>query len=387
VRQLNILHVTWSGDLAGMLTDIVSVQRHDADLRIQVCFGTRGKGFFYEKIEKMGIPVIHLGMTKKYALLSNIAGGIRLRSFISEDKFDIIHFQEAMLAFPFLAAALNRRGTKIIVHNRGEFHLSDQSYQWIGQQIKKVAYRFLVGPLVHTIIANSYFTAQKTPLFGIYRKKILVIHNAINHSIIDSIKARRDSIGNRLRRELNIPSEKVILTTVARLVRVKRVDRFIRVIKRLTESHSNIISLVVGDGPLMPELSKLTTNLRCNKNIRFLGWREDAKEIISASDIFILPSCGEAFGISAIEAICLNVPTFVFADGGGVTKVIKQMKNGFVAKDEDDMCEKITSLLGDQKLLNERTNSNYKGSLDFDINNYVKKIKDIYLSCPRFKKL
>ncbi|MBC8440365.1 MAG: glycosyltransferase family 4 protein [Deltaproteobacteria bacterium] len=380
MQKIKILHITWSADKAGMLTDIISVQKEDPALTIDVCFGTMEGGMFYKKIRAMGIKPFVLGMRSKYNPIANLLGAYRLRKIITKKNYDIIHLQEAILPFPFLVATSTSLNTKIILHNRGEFHLADSFLQYLGQQLKKLVYKILVGSRVHRIICNSQFAVNRTPITKKHKNKMIVIYNAIDLTVIERVLTDKAKYRLQLRKELGVSEDTFIISVVARLVMVKRIDRFIRAFANVCLKNKHVLGLIVGDGPMRRNLEKSVKSIECNDRISFLGHRMDAKEILAGSDISVLPSTGEAFGISALEALALNVPVLVFKDVGGPTEFIVDGENGFIVKDEKDLITKINLLLNDNTLLTNLSRGINIQKEDFDITFYTEKIKQVYAS-------
>jgi glycosyltransferase involved in cell wall biosynthesis len=323
-----------------MLTDLVTVQSSDPGLVLDVCFGTREKGIFAEKIGHLGICPSVLGMRSRYSPLENLKGGMWLRRIIRAGNYDIIHLQEALIPFPFLAAVSSSRA-KVVIHSRGEFNVTETFRQRVGQALKKAVYRLLVPGRVDRIICNSHFTMGKTPLAPCHISKAEVLYNAIDLARIGRISEEREELRRKLCREQGLASDTCIVTVVARLVEFKRIDRFIRSFSTAIRENPHLIALLVGDGPLRERLEQKVSILGLSGRIRLLGHRPDAKEITASSDLFVLPSAGEAFGIAALEAVALRVPVALFADAGGPLEFVREGVNGYVVADESELSRRI----------------------------------------------
>ncbi len=109
-----------------------------------------------------------------------------------------------------------------------------------------------------------------------------------------------------IRSELSTPDDRAVVVTVARLHRDKGLDRFIDAV-----AATGAEGWICGDGPLLHELSKRAEGT----GVRLLGYRDDVAEILSAADVFALPSVGEAYGIAVVEAISAGLPVVVSATG------------------------------------------------------------------------
>jgi glycosyltransferase involved in cell wall biosynthesis len=373
MSKIKVLHVTWSADKAGMLTDLVSVQSRDPQLELDVCFGTRGKGIFAEQMERIGIRPRILGMGSRYSPMENLKGGLRLRRLIREGQYDIIHLQEAMIPCPFLAAVSSSRA-KIVIHNRGEFNVTETFRQRVGQALKRSAYRLLVPGRVGRIICNSRFTMGKTPLAPMPLSKVEVLYNAIDLAWIGRLSEEREELRRKLFREQKLAGDARIVTVVARLVEFKRIDRFVRAFSTAARENPCLTALIVGDGPLRESLEQEVSLSGLAGRIRLLGHRPDAKEITAASDLFVLPSSGEAFGIAALEAIALRVPVVLFADAGGPLEFVREGVNGHIVANEAELSRWIIESGGRTTTLNPPGDE----EIVHDIGGYARRIREIY---------
>ena len=275
---------------------------------------------------------------------------------------------------PFLVVVLFSNNAKILLHNRGEFNYTETISQKLAQFVKKIFYALIVPHNVDCLICNSHFTVQNTPNLPFNKPYTEVLFNAIDFSVINTIKNQRAELRQKLCNELNIDKNACIVSVVARLVEFKRIDRFIDALSKARHDAPNIQALIVGEGPLRKTLQKQVTTLGLSDSVKFLGYRTDAKEITGSSDLFVLPSEGEAFGISALEAVALGVPVLLFSDAGGPTEFVTGNVTGFVADTVEDMALKIRSFYKNKLSIT----PNNKGIDQFSIDYYCNKIKLLY---------
>lgn len=377
-RKIRVFHLTWSGDLAGMLWDIIRTQHRDPELELHVAFGTRGKGVFFDQIRSLGIETFSLGMKKKYSPLCNLAGAWRLRRILQNNHYDIIHLQEAILPFPFWSASASGPGTAVILHNRGEFNFTRGWGAALGQGMKKWIYRLIVGKRIDRLVCNSRYSAGQTPLSKKMGRKFVVLHNAIDMAKMTTIARDKDRLRGALRAELELREEDCVFAVVARLVQFKRIERFIRAFALALQEGTRVWAVIAGDGPDRENLETLTRQLGCSGHIRFLGFRKDAKEIVAGSDLFVLPSSGEAFGNAALEALSLGTPTVVFRDAGGPMEFIEEGKNGFVVADEAALTHTLTMFAKDGQMRQMFREQPLIDKNHYAIESYVERIKTLY---------
>jgi glycosyltransferase involved in cell wall biosynthesis len=129
------------------------------------------------------------------------------------------------------------------------------------------------------------------------------------------------------RRLLGLPSDELVVMLIARLVPIKRVDRFIEIATNVTERHSGVTFAIAGDGPLIRDLRTAAGHL--GSRMRFLGWRPDVEVVHAASDVALLCSDNEGMPVSLIEAALAGVPA-VTTRVGSAAEVVIHGKTGFV---------------------------------------------------------
>jgi len=172
---------------------------------------------------------------------------------------------------------------------------------------------------------------------------IRVIPNFIDASIT----CRRD-VGS-LRARL-APNGEPIVIHVSNFRPVKRTPLVIEVFARVRRETSARL-LMVGDGPDLAEASRLAKALGVDRDVDFLGVQDQVVPLLSAADVFLLPSAQESFGLAALEAMACEVPV-VASRVGGLPEVIEDGVSGFLhpLDDLDGMARSTLRLLTDRAL-------------------------------------
>ena len=108
--------------------------------------------------------------------------------------------------------------------------------------------------------------------------------------------------------------------------------------------------MLVGDGPDRSESERLARELGIFEDVRFLGKQTLLSEILSASDLMLMPSQSESFGLSALEAMSCSVPV-VSSSTGGLPELVVHGETGYVAElgDVQRMAKYAIELLGDER--------------------------------------
>jgi len=260
-----------------------------------------------------------------------------------EERLDIIHAHYAVphataayLARQILGAANGGRVPRVITTLHGtDITLlgSDRSYSEI------VAFSIERSDGV-TAVSES-LKADTYREFG-QKRDIRVIPNFVN------VEAHSRGDRSALRASLAPAGEKVVIH-VSNFRPVKRVAAVIEIFKRIrAEVPAHL--LMVGDGPDMSEAVRLTRKYGLN-TVRFLGDQEQVVPLLSASDLFLMPSAQESFGLAALEAMACGVPV-IASRVGGVPELVEDGVTGFLCAPEDlaGMASAAVRLLTDQGL-------------------------------------
>jgi N-acetyl-alpha-D-glucosaminyl L-malate synthase BshA len=172
------------------------------------------------------------------------------------------------------------------------------------------------------------------------RRDIRVLPN-----FIDCTAYRRRDVGP-LKDKLAPRGEKILIH-VSNFRPVKRVTAVVEVFAEVKQ-HVPARLLMVGDGPDLVEAHRLARSLNVADDIEFLGEQEQVVPLLSAADVFLLPSVQESFGLAALEAMSCSVPV-VASRVGGLPEVIDDGINGFMHELDDlnGMAASTTRLLTD----------------------------------------
>lgn len=150
------------------------------------------------------------------------------------------------------------------------------------------------------------------------------------------------------RTQLGIPADNQLVTLIARLVPIKRVDRFLRVAHSLAAQRQGVHFLVVGDGELRRALQASPEATGLNGRLTWAGFRRDIPDVCFASDAVVLTSDNEGTPVSLIEAQAAGTPV-VAGRVGGVASVVRDGSGGFVVQPDDErgMANALSRVLDD----------------------------------------
>lgn len=222
------------------------------------------------------------------------------------------------------------------------------------------------------VTAVSHYLRQATcQTFGIC-SNVEVIHNFVNCDIYRS-SPRPDM---RLR---FAPGDEKILIHLSNFRPVKRPCTVIEIFRRVQERLPAVL-LMVGDGPERGRAEWLAHDYGLDERVRFLGKRDNIDELIGASDLLLLPSQNESFGLVALEAMACEVPVVV-SKVGGLPEVVTDGREGFLVdpKDIDGMAQRSIEILSDDALRREMgRNGRQTAKARFCSDEIVRRYEDYY---------
>ena len=202
-------------------------------------------------------------------------------------------------------------------------------------------------------------------------KDIKVIHNFIDFSRFN--KLDKDHFKKAI-----APNGERILTHVSNFRKVKRVEDVILVFKRVYEKIPSKL-LLIGDGPERQNMEALCRELGLCDEIRFLGKQDAVEELLAISDLFLMPSSSESFGLAALEAMACEVPV-VSTNVGGLPEVNIQGKTGFLSAigNVEEMAANAIKLLDNEVLLKEFRQNAFEQAKQFDLKNILPQYEEYY---------
>ena len=204
------------------------------------------------------------------------------------------------------------------------------------------------------------------------KNNISVIYNFIDfekYAIQDKDECKRSTLAN--------DNEKLI-THVSNFRPVKRISDVIKVFHKVQKEIPAKL-LMVGDGPESEKAEKLVCELGIDHKVLFLGNSNEVNKILCFSDLFILPSTTESFGLAALEAMAANTPV-ISTNTGGLPEVNIHGKTGYLSSvgDVDDMAKNAISILSDDNKLEEFKTNAQNFARNFSLDKILPKYEAVY---------
>jgi glycosyltransferase involved in cell wall biosynthesis len=250
-------------------------------------------------------------------------------SVARQETFDVIHAHDWMT---FLAAIQARRATgkPFVAHVHAVEY--DRSGATINPDIFAIE-KLGMEEANHVIAVSHYTRNLILEQYGIPPAKVSVVHNAVSRR-----KAGRVyHVGHKQGRK--------IVLFLGRITFQKGPDYFVEAAARVLEKAPNTTFVMAGVGDMLPRLIERVGQLRIGRNFHFTGFLQghDVERMYAMSDVYVMPSVSEPFGISPLEAMLYDVPVIVSRQAGVNEVLTHALKVDFW--NTDDIADKILALL------------------------------------------
>lgn len=338
----------------------------------EVWVAANGNSAEWEYIEKLGINYINVNFSRSPLSKSNIDAFKQLRSFFNQQDFDLVHVHTPVAAFLTRLAFRNKKKGKILYTAHGfHFFKGAPKKNWlIFYNAEKLARKWTDGIIVMN--SEDYQNALKLG----YRKEEVFFVHGVGVDIPNTPECKRDR--DKLKNELAINSESVIISIIAELNDNKNHEFLLRNWKEITKNCPEAVLLIIGNGENETKLKKYVKNENLS-NIHFLGYRTDVIEILNETDIVTLLSKREGLPRSIMEAMAQKVPCIV-TNTRGLRDLVNNNENGYVIDHNDDKNLKkafITLIKDKEKRINMGERS-YELVQSYDINKVIKEYENVY---------
>lgn len=374
-NKINILYFIPTFDPGGterIVLDLCNLVSPDK-FKVNVCAFYSGE---FEKKMKEGQRVFTLVNGNSYPK-SLVQKGLnflkrvrRLNHILEEESIDIIHTHHLG---PFLHALVASRRGKGIKWLHTEHQKMDVQVKYSKRMLNTCKY-FLKFPDILTGVSevtSSYFYNDAK----VSKDKVFTVLNGVNVNSFSKL-GKRISV----RKELNVSDEELLIGIVGGLRKEKNHQNLIKAFSIVFTSLAKVRLVIVGDGECREELERLVCDLNIGHYVNFLGYRLDIPELMSAFDVYCLPSFYEGMPLSVIEAWAAGKPV-VATDVIGIKELVKNEENGILtpSNNPERLAEGLIRVLTDDKLREKIARNGRKFALEnCTVERMIEKYEDIY---------
>ena len=194
----------------------------------------------------------------------------------------------------------------------------------------------------------------------------------INLSRFEDVQVDR----NAKRREIGIPEDAILLTSVGELIERKNHKLILQALTKI--DNEKIHYMIVGNGPLLSELQDFSKEHNISNRVHFMGYRRDIAELYKASDVCCLPSVHEGLPVALMEAMACGLPAVASRIRGNTDLIEGNGGILFGLNRVDDCCQAVLDVLNSDMIHMGTTNKNRVQN--YSIDKVVMKMKNIYES-------
>jgi len=245
------------------------------------------------------------------------------------EDFDIIHAHDWM-TYPAGVAVATVSGKPLVVHvhstefDRSGEHVNQMIYDIEREGMHRADKIIAVSDFTHNIIISRY---------GIDSKKVEVVHNGAEHN------GSQAWVTNTINK-----NEKLVLF-LGRITMQKGPEYFLQAAKKVLELMDNVKFVMAGSGDMMQRMIEMAAELGIGGKVFFTGFLQgdDVQKIYKMSDLFVMPSVSEPFGLVPLEALNYDVPVIISKQSGVSEVLTHALKVDFW--DIDSIANKIIAVL------------------------------------------
>jgi glycosyltransferase involved in cell wall biosynthesis len=373
-KRIKVLEAIRQGKIGGGETHVLElVSKMDKTVFEPVVLSFT-EGPMVQQLQSLGIEV-HVIETEKGFDRSVWK---RVRDFIRENEFDIVHAHGTRANSNVFAAARRLKLPLIYTVHGWSFH---QDQPLFVKKMRELSERFLTSVSTSTICVSN--SNQNDGIRGWNMKRSVVIYNGINTEKFNPALEYKP-----VRKEFGITDDKTLIGFIVRMTIQKDPVNLIRAMKIVMQKTKDVVLLMVGDGDLKQEVVQLVNEMNLSSNIIFEDFRQDVPDVLNAIDIYCLPSLWEGLPIGVLEAMSMS-KVVIATPVDGTKEIITDMENGIFVpvRDEQKLAEAILMVHYD-KPLQKRVSENAVRTIHqkFSIEEMVKKIENHYISIMNLKR-
>ena len=269
--------------------------------------------------------------------MKNVTAYRQLKKLMEEERFDMVHCHTPMGGvLARLAAHATNTGPVIYTAHGFHFYKGAPLLNWL---IYYLVERWL----------SRYTDVQITINYEDFvRAKHFKAGRVVRiHGVGIDLDQEDGSVREEKRAELGVKPEEVLLLTAGELNKNKNQQMVLNALGKLKEKTKiSFVYAACGKGDCLEALQKNTSELKLESRVRFLGYRQDFRELLKAADIFLMPSYREGLPTVVMEAMSAGLPV-IGTDIRGNRDLISHGKTGYLVKvnDAEKMAEYLTELM------------------------------------------
>lgn len=372
-NSYKVLHIQKVSSIAGsenhLLTLLPLLKEYGYIIEILIFTEKKqSSDLFVEKMKAKGIKTERFIIENKHFNPSLIP---RLVKKIKQEKYDLVH-THLIHADLYGMIAAKIAGVKAIVSSRHNDNAFRRKFPW------NLLINLNTKLADHLICISESLKQFSMKYEGTPEQKISVIYYGF--------KPQNKPINSNLKKEFNWSEEITIIGIVARLIEQKGHSTLLKAMSQILPEFPPTKLVIIGDGTLRQSLEEYSKKLGINKQTHFLGYHQNAAEMMHDFDIFVHPSRWEGFGLVFLEAMAAKLP-IIATNVSAIPEIVEDKTTGLLVPKDDEkaLVKAISKLLSNPDLaknMGEKGKKRLENYFTVDI--MTQKIANLYEQLLRY---
>ncbi|MDP8263088.1 MAG: glycosyltransferase family 4 protein [Candidatus Ancaeobacter aquaticus] len=361
---MNILILTTHVDIGGITSYVLSLAKGLKKKGHTVYVGSSG-GKVLQTLQDAGITTCEFKIRTKQEFGPKVIFAIpSLLRFIRQNNIDIVH-THTRVTHVLAGITTYLTGTKHVSTYHGFFkHIFIRRlFPFMGERV------IAISQSVREYLIQDLMVSPE---------RIALIHNGIDFDHFKNTYTQEEL--QNIRRSYGLKENSQVIGIIGRLSEIKGHPHLLNACAQLYEHNKNIEVLIVGEGRIQGELMTLANDLQIDDIVHFKASEPDTRIPLGVTDIFVMPSLMEGFGLALLEAMAMG-KAVVASRIGGITDIIHDKHNGLLVPPDSipELATAIDTLLNDTTFKN-MIESNAPSTIfdKFSIDKTIHKTLNVY---------
>ena len=335
MKEIRVLHVDTEHGWRGGQQQAYYLHQGLCNLGVTSGFVCRKSSEMESRLKRDGLPVKAIPFLGEGDLIA----AYRLAAYARRNAYNILHLHSSHALGWGILARLFAPKLKLVAARRVDFAVSDNilsRFKYMGKATNAVV---AISENIRNVLLNDGLAPQKIHLI---------------HSGVDIQRFRDDTVAPDFREHWQIPSDSVLIGTIAAFVYHKDHPNFVHAAAIALNSNPKLHFIAVGSGVRLTAMQELAQELGIADKLCFTGMQKQVGSFLKALDIFVLASKKEGLGTSVLDAMSVGLP-IIGTRAGGIPEMIEDGISGLlVEKRNPEALAKAMLLLADDPDLRKR---------------------------------
>ncbi len=328
-------------------------------------------GFWFDELkDKHGLKVHEIDFTRNPLSLKNLKGYKKLKELQKKEKFDLIYCHQPVGGV--MGRLIAKKFKLPCIYTAHGFHFlkgNSRIKNFIFRTIENYCSKW-TDALV-TINEEDYQAALKMKAKKVYK---------INGIGVDLGKYSKDETLDKIkyRSKFGFLENDFIVTSIGELNENKNTYRILEAIKNTSDN--SIKYIVCGQGPLKEKFEKYITDNNMSDRVKMVGFTKEIPQILTITDVFVMPTYREGLGKATMEAMCCEVPIVAARVRGSVDLIGENQEGGILCnpRKTEEFTEAILKIKNNKNLKDKFIKRNKEFIKNFDIEVVLKQMEKVY---------